>query len=187
MYNHYYQMGSGNAVSSGISRVFVGPQHQRGHGIGQFLGDLFRRALPLLTRGAKAIGSEALSAGYNILTDVDQDIPVKQSFRNRARESAHNLRRKAEEKLDKMMEGGGYKNKRRLLSNHLLNTLGTVQTLGYPVNSKKKKKSGRKRKKNNTLGRVRNSKKKINNKKKKKTSRNKKKKKKIKKQSDIFS
>ena len=165
-------------MSSGISRVFVGSHHQRGHGIGQFLGGLFRRALPLLTRGAKAVGKEALHASYNMLTDVAQDIPLKQSLRNRAKESAYNLRRKAEEKLDKLMEGEGYKTKRRLISNHLLNTLGTVHTLGsFP---KKKKKKGRK-KRNIKKKKVRKVKKKTVRKKKVESKKNKRK------RGDIFS
>lgn len=146
-YYHNMQVGAGNTVSGGISRVFVGARHQRGHGIGKFLGGLFRHALPLLTRGAKAVGREALHAGYNVLSDVAQEIPVKQSLRKRATESAYNLRRKAEEKLDKLMEGEGYKTKHRTISNHLLNTLGTIRTLGSPIKRKKTKTKTRKVKK----------------------------------------
>ena len=41
--------------SSGISRVFVGSPYQRGHGIGSFLGGLFRKILPFLNKGARAV------------------------------------------------------------------------------------------------------------------------------------
>lgn len=183
-YEHYYnsQIGGGSGVSSGISRVYVGSHHQRGHGIGQFLGGLLRRALPLFTRGAKAVGSEALHAGYNVLSDVARNVPVKQSLRARATESAYNLRRKAEEKLDKLMEGEGYKPKHRVISNHLLNTLGTVSSLGVRSMTRKQEKKKKKRCKS-----LKKKSKKINKKKKRKGSKKKSRKNKTVKHRDIFS
>jgi len=43
----------------GIPRVFVGSPYQRGHGIGSFLGGLFKKILPYLGKGVHAIGKEA--------------------------------------------------------------------------------------------------------------------------------
>ena len=121
------QNGSGNAISSGINRVYVGSAYQRGHGIGKFLGGLFRKAIPLLSRGSKALGREALRTGLNVLTDVAQAVPLKESVRRRVKESGGNLKRKVEEKFDAYMEGDGYKTKRRMLSPFVLNSLGTVR------------------------------------------------------------
>lgn len=90
-------------------RVYVGAPYQRGHGIGSFLGGLFRRVLPYLSRGARAIGKEALRAGINVMEDVENNTPFKEALKNRVKESRGNLKRKAEEKLSKLMKGSGYK------------------------------------------------------------------------------
>lgn len=144
-YQNYFdhQAGGGNAISSGISRIYVGSPHQRGHGIGKFLGGLFRKAIPLLTRGSKAVGREALRAGLNVLTDVASAVPLKESIRKRVKESGGNLKRKVEEKFDAYMEGDGFK--RRMLSPFVLNSLGNVRR-AYEVKKKKKTRAGKKKK-----------------------------------------
>ena len=51
--------------------MYVGTRYQRGHGgIGSFLSGLFHTVLPLLQRGAKAVGQEALRAGISVVSDV---------------------------------------------------------------------------------------------------------------------
>lgn len=135
-YFDHHQTGGGNAISSGISRIYVGSPYQRGHGIGKFLGGLFRKAIPLLTRGTKAVGREALRTGLNVLTDVAQSVPLKESVRKRVKESGGNLKRKVEEKFDAYMEGDGYK--RRMLSPFVLNSLGNVRA-AYKAKKKKTK------------------------------------------------
>lgn len=134
----------GGGYSRGIGQIFIGAPHQRGHGgIGSFLAGLFRKVLPLLSRGAKAVGKEALRTGLNIVSDVtNQNTPIKESFRKRMKESSENLKRKAEEKLDKMMEGSGYKRGRYLALPHSVGTLSSVRRRG-----KKKRKTSDKRKK----------------------------------------
>lgn len=93
-YTTYYE----NQVSGGAGRignVFVGAPYQRGHGIGRFLGGLFRSVLPLLTKGAKSVGKEALRAGLHIIEDVSGNhIPFKESLRRRAKESGENLKKR---------------------------------------------------------------------------------------------
>ena len=89
--------------------VFARSHYQRGHGIGKFLGGLFRRALSYLARGAREIGKEALHAGVHIIDDVRNNTPLKEAIRNRFAESRSNLKRKAREKISSLMRGGGYK------------------------------------------------------------------------------
>ena len=104
---YHHQYGGGGR---GINNVYVGSQHQRGHGLGSFFTGLFRRALPFLAKGARAVGKEALRAGVNILDDVAKNNrSFKEAFKNRINESGQNLKRRAVEKLDKIMEGSGYK------------------------------------------------------------------------------
>ena len=72
----------------GVGRIFIGAPYQRGHGgIGSFLAGALRRVLPLLSRGAKAVGKEAVHAGMNIISDLANQTPIKESFRYRMRES----------------------------------------------------------------------------------------------------
>lgn len=108
--SHYVAYYDSQVGSGGVDHVFVGAPYQRGRGIGSFLAGLFRKALPLLKSGARAVGKEAFRAGMNVLDDVSAgDVPFKEALRNRARESGHNLKRKAEEKMDNLMRGSGYK------------------------------------------------------------------------------
>ena len=67
-YHHQYGGGGKN-----INKVYIGYQHQRGHALGSFFTGLFRRALPFLAKGARAVGKEALRAGFNILDDVAEN------------------------------------------------------------------------------------------------------------------
>lgn len=126
----------------GVGRVFVGAPFQRGHGgIGSFLTGVFRRVLPLLTRGARTIGKEALRTGMNIMSDVSANTPIRDSFRNRMRESGEKLKRKAEEKIDKLMEGSGYKAPR-----HMLSLQSIVSSKAVNKRRKRKKRSSVKKK-----------------------------------------
>lgn len=172
-YDEYFkmQMGGGHVMDGGIGRIYVGSPYQRGHGgIGSFLAGIFRRVLPLFSRGARAVGKEALRAGMNIASDVTaQNTPIKESLRNRLRESGHNLKRKAEEKLDKLMEGSGYKTPRVLNSGQLRMLGGIGVSSTRKTVRKKKKRNTTKKRKSSTI------------KKKKKTSRTRGKKRKVKK------
>lgn len=102
----YYEMQNGGGR---IPRVFVGAPYQRGHGIGSFLGGLFRRVLPYLSKGVRAVGKEALRAGINVMEDVENNTPFKEAVKSRLKESSRNLKRKAKEKITKLMTGTGYK------------------------------------------------------------------------------
>ena len=106
-YEHYYN----HQACSGVGVIYKGVAHQRGHGIGSFLGGLFRSVLPLLSSGAKVIGKEALNAGAGLLSDMVSAKPLDDSVRNRFNEATSNLKRKADEKINRMMMGSGYKSK----------------------------------------------------------------------------
>lgn len=110
-YEHYYSRQAG----SGIGVIYKGVPYQRGHGIGSFLGGLFRSILPLLSSGAKVIGKEALNAGVGLLSDMVGSRPMEESIKSRLKEASSNLKRKADSKIDGInMSGSGYikKNKR---------------------------------------------------------------------------
>lgn len=140
-------------VGGGVDRVFIGAPYQRGHGLGSFLSGLFRRALPLLTRGARAVGKEALHTGMNILDDVAHNKPFKDSFRSRITESGRNLKRKAEEKIETLMKGSGYKIHDRAQQRHSLfghtrsHTINPALTALKYIKLSKARKSTKKKKK----------------------------------------
>lgn len=107
-YEHYYSHQAG----SGVGIVYKGAPLQRGHGIGGFLGGIIRSVLPLLSSGVKTVGKEFLNAGVGLLGDMVQARPMKESIKDRLKEVGGNLKRKADEKIDKIMDGSGYKVKR---------------------------------------------------------------------------
>ena len=104
-YEKYYQQQAG----SGIAAIYKGAPYQRGHGIGSFVGRLFRSILPLISTGAKVVGKEAMRAGVGLLNYVIEHRPAGDSVRGRFREATNNLKRKADEKIDSLMKGSGYK------------------------------------------------------------------------------
>lgn len=104
-YHQYYYHQAG----SGIGIIYKGAAHQRGHGIGSFLGGLFRAVLPLLKSGAKFVGKEALNAGVGVLSDMVNVRPLDESVKTRLKTLTSNIKRKADEKIDSVMSGSGYK------------------------------------------------------------------------------
>ncbi|XP_031353789.1 uncharacterized protein F54H12.2-like [Photinus pyralis] len=57
----------------------------------------------------RAVGKEALRTGTNVLGDIIEDRPIKEAFQDRIHEAGRNLKRKADEKIDTLMQGSGYK------------------------------------------------------------------------------
>ncbi|KAF4529668.1 hypothetical protein B566_EDAN017509 [Ephemera danica] len=103
-----------NQAGSGIGPVFQGAAHQRGFG---FFGNLFRAVFPLFKSGAKAIGTEALNAGFGLLRDKINQKDLKTSLKERMRDAGNNLMSKAEQKIDHM-QGSGYKCCRKRKKQH---------------------------------------------------------------------
>jgi proline dehydrogenase len=84
MYEQYYtrqQKGDGNFP------VYVGAHRQRGHGLGNILGSLFRRILPVL----KSFAPHALRAGANIVDDVSKGKSWKDAAMQRVPETLSNF------------------------------------------------------------------------------------------------
>ena len=128
--------------TGGNDNVFAGSRYQRVHGIGSFLGGLFRRVLPYLARGARAVGKEALRAGVNIIEDVENNTPLKEAIKSRFVESRSNLKRKAKEKIGSLMTGTGYKSDaKRLTSQFPFNALA-----GHIADSPRRKRRAVRRK-----------------------------------------
>lgn len=143
-YRREYYVGGGSGWSSGVGRIYVGNPYQQGSGIGSFFGGIYRFVLPLVKSGAKTVGKEALSTGINIVSDIASNKDPREALRMRLRESARNLKRKADEKFENFMSGEGYKAKRRALSTHFPDSIratSTVQRKKRKLKNKSKKKT----------------------------------------------
>lgn len=100
IYTHYYL----NQAGTGFGSVYAGNVYQKGHGIGSFLGGLFRCVFPLLKSGTATIGSELLKTGANIVSDIARNENIDTVIKRRGKETIDNLGRMAGEK----MFGRGY-------------------------------------------------------------------------------
>lgn len=85
--------------------VFVGGRGQRGHGLGNIFGSLFRSVMPLFKRGAMALGKRALKTGVNVARDVVGGGNLKASVKRRAKEAGVDL-------LDGLLKGPAPKKRR---------------------------------------------------------------------------
>ena len=77
-YNDYYARQAGGALP-----YFAGAQYQRGHGLGSLFGGLLRSAMPLIKRGALALGKGALKTGVRIAGDVLSGQNIKTAAKRR--------------------------------------------------------------------------------------------------------
>lgn len=142
----HYETQVGGSHSSGLERVYAGSFQQRGHGVGSFLGGLWRQALPLLRTGARTLGKEALSTSARVISDVvDHDAPLLEAVRTRAMEAKKNLKRKAINKISTMMSGSGYKASRARATAQLRAAL-RAKRLGSVKKRKTTKRKATKRK-----------------------------------------
>lgn len=100
IYTQYYL----NQAGTGFGSVYAGNVYQRGHGIGSFLGGLFRCVFPLIKSGTAKVGSELLKTGANIVSDIARNEDIDAVIKRRGKETIENLGRMAGEK----MFGRGY-------------------------------------------------------------------------------
>ena len=89
LYIQYYD----DQVGGGVRNVFSGSSYQRGRGVGTWLGRLFRKMLPYIYSGVKAVGKETLREGINVLDDVANN---GANFKE-----AVKLRRRNQEKIER--------------------------------------------------------------------------------------
>lgn len=127
--------------------VYRGTPYQRGYGIGSFLGGLFRTVAPILRSGAKAVGKQVLRSGIGFLGDIAAGTtPPGHAADARFREFTGTLKRKADEKLERVLRGGGLKRRRvQRVTPQSLAKLLRVRTSKRTVRKKKQKKVGRRK------------------------------------------
>ena len=72
--------------------IFIGGRGQRGKGLGNLFGSLFRNILPFLKSGLKAVGKQALRTGLDVATDVIKGGQnLRESVQNRVPEGIKNF------------------------------------------------------------------------------------------------
>ena len=106
-FHEYYN----NQALGRTPNTFSGPLVQRGHGLGGIFSSIFRTVAPifrgvvapLLKRGAKAVGKQAITAGAQIATDALAGKPIKQAFKARSQEAVDRLADKGSRQISKML------------------------------------------------------------------------------------
>ena len=95
-YTRYYleQQGRGMTVFRG-SPWQMG-HGQKGYGLGGMFATIARTVMPLVKRGARALGNILLNTGVNFASDVVAGKNVKQAAKARALEGANTAKTKAE-------------------------------------------------------------------------------------------
>ena len=94
--------------------VFRGSPWQMGHGqMGYGLGGLFRSlgraVMPMIKKGAKALGNIALGSGKDLVGDVLAGKNIKQAMKQRGKEAMNIAAGKA---LKRLQSGGGKRSRR---------------------------------------------------------------------------
>ena len=85
-YSDYYARQAGGALL-----YFAGAPYQRGHGLGSLFGGLLRSAMPLIKRGAVALGKGALKTGVRIADDVLSGQSIKRAAKRRLKTMLRDL------------------------------------------------------------------------------------------------
>lgn len=108
-----YQRGYNNKGFNNLhSKGFYVVRRQRGKGFTSVLLGLSRFLIPLIQSGYKAIKSEAVSAGTDILRDF-KNKHLEDIVKKRSQQAVKNLKEKASNKIDTMMKGEGLRRKKR--------------------------------------------------------------------------
>lgn len=142
VYTAYYL----NQAGSGFGGVYTSGLYQKGHGIGSFLGGLFRCVFPLLKSGSSALGTELLKSGANIISDISRNEPMETAIKKRGKETINNLSKLVGDK----MFGSGYKASTAVKRAHSVNSKRSVNTAKKSKTNKKTKKSSPKNKRKST-------------------------------------
>jgi hypothetical protein len=98
--NRIYQHGFGAAP------IIV----QQGHGLGSVLQNFFQAVYPIIRSGFNSLGSEAKTAGKNILRDIATK-PITSLIKEHGTEAISNLKNKITNEMKKNMSGKGVKKK----------------------------------------------------------------------------
>lgn len=138
IYSEYYL----NQAGSGFGSVYSGSVYQKGHGIGSYLGGLFRCVFPLLRNGSTVLGSELMKSGVNILSDISRNEDPEVVIKKRGKETINNIGQIIGEK----MFGKGYTTHQNLKRLQLPAGTQTVKKVKQSNSRNKKEKNSKQKK-----------------------------------------
>ena len=112
-YYKYYESQSGSGP------VFQGARFQKGYGLGGIFSKFFKwitpvlktHAIPLLKSGAQSLGTEAVKAAANIVTDAIHGKNFEESAKQHGNEAFQTLKNKAQSVFHQ--KGSGKKRKKQ--------------------------------------------------------------------------
>nr|DAC81298.1 TPA_asm: cupiennin [Ladona dragonfly adintovirus] len=140
---YLFHVGGGAGDGNNIGQLYVTTRRlQRGRGLGSIFQSVWKLVRPLMIKGAKSVGREALHAGIGTLNDVATGRNVREAFKERFSDAGHNLKRKAEEKISSLMSGSGLKIARKSRKNRVVKRRRVQK--GGRNKKKKSKKRGKK-------------------------------------------
>ena len=90
-YSQQAQGGRGGGLAHTLLLVYAGIGVQAGHRLGNILGAAFRLLSPAIKTVGKAVLHQGTATGANILSDVIEGQPLKQSAKRRAAEGGQAL------------------------------------------------------------------------------------------------
>jgi hypothetical protein len=128
-YDHFFKSSEDDQFGgSGFGPVLKVRYHrQNGHGLGQVFKSLWSILSPYLISSGKAIGSEALKSGSEILSKLGSQ-PVRELVKRQSEESLKALLRKTENKLKSMRDQSGEGiNRKRIKLDNTINSLFAVK------------------------------------------------------------
>lgn len=96
LFSHTRRFPSGVQHGRGFQLTpFMGKRHQRGYGLGNIIGGLFRSVIPLLKPVLKSVarnvGKRMLKGGINVAKNVIKGGKIKQALKREANESMSDL------------------------------------------------------------------------------------------------
>ena len=122
-FKQYYLRGQQGGSIAG----FRGARIQRGYGIGNFFKSIARFAIPLVKRGAQAIGRRALGAAVDVGHDILEGKNVKQSIKSRGIKAVKDIVHQGV-KQPGSQSGGGRKRKTPIKANAPSKSISRSQT-----------------------------------------------------------
>jgi hypothetical protein len=114
-------------------------RRQRGRGLGDFLAGLFRRVLPFISGGAKALGAELVETTVELIKDHLKGKDAKSSLDARVKEAGTRLSEKAATSLKGMVGLGIKRQRKRATSQSCAYSRVCNSSISKRNNSKRKK------------------------------------------------
>ena len=122
-FERYYLRGQQGGSIAG----FRDGRIQKGYGIGNFFKSIARFAIPLVKRGAQAIGKRALGAVVDVSHDILAGKNVKQAVKSRSVETFKDLAQQGVKRLI-TQSGGGRKRKAPIKDKSSSKSISRTQT-----------------------------------------------------------